>query len=192
MWLTRAFCAAQGGFFFNQSAGLAARLITASALWLCSTEHSSGQRIEKKWARDYRPRHAAIKCFANWARYSRRTWEINPPTCILTAIDSEFSSLSSSLRTTSFFSVRLQSLWRGERTRDGERKRNRLVAWLTHCEHTFMTHCCIWGREAWQKNQHLQLPQFISTCVFILSLVCTPPGITNYNWDSNSIIKPLF
>lgn len=125
----------------------------------------------------------ATRCyqmFRNWARYSRRTWEINPPTCILTAIDSEFSSLSSSLRTTSFFSVRLQSLWRGERTRDGERKRNRLVAWLTHCEHTFMTHCCIWGREAWQKNQHLQLPQFISTCVFILSLVCTPPGIINY------------
>lgn len=51
------------------------------------------------------------------------THEINPPTCILTAIDREFSSLSSSLSTTSFFSVRLQSLRRKE---GGEGKKRKI------------------------------------------------------------------
>lgn len=54
---------------------------------------------------------------------SNSTWKINQPTCILTAIDSEFSSLSSSLRTTSFFSVRLHSLWSRKGTRASVRKK---------------------------------------------------------------------
>lgn len=67
----------------------------------------------------------------SWAFQSHPKWKTNQPTCILTAMDREFSSLSSSLRTTSFFSVRLHSLWR--------REKKELVAWLTRCERSSMT-----------------------------------------------------
>lgn len=54
------------------------------------------------------------------------TQEINPLTCILTAIDKEFSSLSSSLRTTSFFSVRLQSLWEKKNKKEGGEEKKQI------------------------------------------------------------------
>lgn len=41
--------------------------------------------------------------------------------------------------------------WRGERTRNPER-RHRLVTWLTRCEHTFIMHFCTWrDKRALQK-----------------------------------------
>lgn len=64
-----------------------------------------------------------LSCYAVEPFSSNSTCKINQPTCILTAIDSEFSSLSSSLRTASFFSVRLHSLWRRKGTTDSERKK---------------------------------------------------------------------
>lgn len=163
MWLTSFLCSS-GGFY--QSA-LVTCLIIVWALWLCSTEHSSGQRTEKQWATDCDMLLSNV-CFVffNWTRYSRRTWEITAPTCILTAIDREFSSLSSSLRTTSFFNVRLQSLWGRKRTREGERKRNTLVTWLTQCEHTFTTSCSIWG---WKVRRKKSTSHVISACVLHLT-----------------------
>lgn len=85
------------------------------------TFNNAEQRIEKQWGTDSRLWRTPI----NRACYSNHTRKINPPTCILTAIDREFSSLSSSLRTTSFFSVRLQSLEDRTKHTTVLRKRNR-------------------------------------------------------------------
>ena len=64
-------------------------------------------------------------------RHRRTDWK---PTCILTAIDSELSSLSSSLSTISFFNVRLQSLWtHREKGRRRMGKRGIREEWVRRC-----------------------------------------------------------
>lgn len=136
MWLTGASCAKQ---IFNQSVGLVAYLIIVYALWFCST--AALTKDWETWATGPAVWQAAFEFVTPITR-----WTLTPPTCILTAIDREFSSLSSSLRTTSFFSVRLQSLW--TETIEGKEK-NILVTWPTQCEqHTFMTHCSSWEWKA--------------------------------------------
>lgn len=51
---------------------------------------------------------------AAWAPEGPRMWWRRALTCILTAITTEMSSFSSSLKTTSFFKVRLHNLQRAQ------------------------------------------------------------------------------
>ncbi len=121
MWLTRASCAAKEFLSIGRISSMSYHRLGFVIIF---NRAQPQQRIEKQWATGSRLT-CYYQMFCNWACYSRRTREINPPTWILTAIDREFSSLSSSLRTTSFFSVRLQSLWkkRKEQERGRERKK---------------------------------------------------------------------
>lgn len=128
LWLTRASCETLSFFFFKIYQRDKWHVSSPPRRCDCVQQSAAVSQIERLRDREkWRPEPAGSDTFGcqMFCEWAGSTHEINPPTCILTAIEREFSSLSSSLSTTSFFSVRLQSLQRG-----GKKREERLAAWL--------------------------------------------------------------